>query len=69
LVLAEDCEGLERRDEPLLRQVMAGSNRSAAAFVREQAESILAETAAPDTLRQLLQIVLTVIHHQRLKNP
>ena len=69
MVLAEDCEGLERIDDPLLRQVMAGINRSAAVFVREQAQSILAETAAPVTLRHLLQIVLTIIHHQRLKNP
>ncbi len=69
MVLAEDCEDLERRDDPLLRQVMAGINRSAAALVREQAESILAETAAPGALRHLLQIMLTIIHHQRLKNP
>ena len=68
MVLAEDCERLEKLDDPLLRQVMAGLNRSAAAYVREKTQSLLDETATPDVLQHLLQIGLSVIHHQRLKN-
>ena len=68
IVLAEDCERLEKLDDPLLRQVMAGLNRSAAAYVREKTQSLLDETATPDVLQHLLQIGLSVIHHQRLKN-
>ena len=67
MVLAEDCERLEQLDDPHLRQVMAGLNRSAAAYVREKTASLLDETTAPDVLQNLLQIGLAVIHHERLK--
>jgi hypothetical protein len=68
LVLAEDCERIERVDDPHLRQIMAGLNRSAAGFISEKTGSLLDETAAPDVLQHLLQIGLTIIHHDRLKN-
>jgi hypothetical protein len=67
-VLAADCERLERLDDPHLRQVMTGCNRSAVAFLRDTAESLLAEKASPEDLQHLLRIGLAVIHHERLKN-
>ena len=64
-VLAEDCERLERRGDPHLRQVMVGLDRSAVAYVRENSDSVLDETAAPEVLQYMLQICLAVIHHER----
>ncbi|MDP3479331.1 MAG: hypothetical protein Q8R88_06140, partial [Desulfoprunum sp.] len=66
-VLAEDCERLERQGDPHLRQVMVGLDRSAAAYVRENSDRVLDETAAPDILQNLLQICLAVIHHEQLQ--
>ncbi|MDR3629777.1 MAG: hypothetical protein P4L42_05510 [Desulfocapsaceae bacterium] len=68
VVLAEDCERLERGDDPCLRQIMAGHDRSAAVFIREKAESLLDETASVQDLQQLLQIGLAIIHHEVRKH-
>jgi hypothetical protein len=67
-VLAEDCEHLEKLDDPSLRQVMAARNRSAAEFIRETAETFLNEAASPEDLQHLLQIGLAVIHNEIRKN-
>ncbi|HSO09988.1 MAG TPA: hypothetical protein VLR45_08360 [Desulfoprunum sp.] len=66
-VLAEDCERLEKLGDPHLRQVLAGVGRdcSGAAFIRDNAATLLCETASPEVLRHLLQIVLAVVHHER----
>ena len=66
-VLAEDCERLEKFGDPHLRQVLAGVGRdcSGAAFIRDNAATLLCETASPEILRHLLQIVLAVVHHER----
>jgi hypothetical protein len=64
-VLIEDCKRLERHEDPHLKQVMAGLDRSAAAYVEEMAANLLEETAGPDVLQHLLQIGLAVIHHER----
>ena len=68
VVLAEDCERLERRDDPSFRQIMAGRDRPAAVFIREKAEALLNETASTEDLQQLLQIGLAVIHNEVRKN-
>jgi len=66
-VLAEDCERLEKSGDPHLRQVLAGVGRdcTGAAFIRDNAAALLAETASPEILRHLLQIVLAVVHRER----
>jgi len=64
-VLLEDCRRLESLDDPHLKQVIAGLNRSAAAYVEEKTDDLLDETATPDVLQHLLQIGLAVIHHER----
>ena len=61
-MLVEDCRRLERMEDPHLRQLMAATGRSAAAFVRESSAAILAETAAPEHLQLLLSIGLAVVH-------
>ena len=61
-VLIEDCRRLERLGDPHLRQLMAAAGRSAAAFVGESTAAVLAETAGPEHLQQLISIGLAVVH-------
>ncbi len=70
-VLAEDCDRLEKAGDPHLRQILAGLERniSGSSYIREHTEALLNETASPETLQQLLQICLAVIHSERQLNP
>jgi hypothetical protein len=64
-VLVEDCQRLERIEDPHLRQLLAAIGRSAAVFVSESTAAILAETASPEHLQQLISIGLAVIHAEK----
>jgi hypothetical protein len=69
-VFIEDCQRLDRLEDPHFKQVMAtiGQDISAADFIRAHRESIIRETAGPEILLQLLRIGLAIIHHQRNPN-
>jgi hypothetical protein len=64
-VLAEDCERLEKLDDPHLLKIMADLGQPAAVYVKAQTRAILDETASPEVLQQLLQIGLAVIHYEK----
>jgi hypothetical protein len=66
-IFIEDCKRLERLEDPHFKQVMAstGLDISGADFISRNRESIIRETAEPETLLQMLRIGLAIINHER----
>lgn len=66
-VFIEDGKRLERLGDPHLKQVMTtiSEDISAAECIGRHQESIIRETASPETLLQILRIGLAIINHQR----
>jgi hypothetical protein len=66
-VFIDDSKRLERLEDPHFKQVMAsiGLDISGADFISRNRESIIQETAEPETLLQMLRIGLAIINHER----
>jgi hypothetical protein len=66
-VFVDDSKRLERLEDPHFKQVMAsiGLDISGAEFIGRHRESIIRETAGPETLLQMLRIGLAIINHER----
>ncbi len=69
-VFIDDCQRMDRLEDSHYQQVMASISQgmSGADFMRTHQDAIIQETAAPETLQQMLHIGLAIIHHQRTNN-
>ena len=69
-VCIDDCIRLEKQGDPHYRQIMTSiaPDLSGADFVSRHQNSIIAETAEPETLLHMLRIGLSIINHERDNN-
>ncbi len=69
-VCIDDCIRLEKLGDPHYRQIMTSisPDLSGADFVGRHQNSIIAETAEPETLLHMLRIGLSIINHERNNN-